>query len=266
MGDFFSRKGLLSTAQRAKIAPLPARAEAPKESSDVRAKHPAIAPPALLADGETEVFERTTLVPSLPAEAHAKALMAALDGSLSNASRPTPKAPVTLSFSSMELAFDENPTALGFIEAQKRRPGDELDEAFEPRPSPLPSRAEPRRAVGLEELYEVGDFTAALELAETRLRADPGDGVAQNYRNRCHDRLVQMLMARVGRLDAKVEMLVPSDQLRWLSVDHRAGFVISLVDGTATLDEILDVAGMPRLEALRILADLKERGVIGVVR
>src|SRR5690606_31944434 len=139
-------------------------------------------------------------------------------------------------------------------------------ELLDPKPNLQRERLEPHGRGDLEELYQLGDFSAALELAEARLRADPHDGVALNYKNRCHDRLVLMLMARVGRLDAKVEMLVAPDQLRWLSVDHRAGFVLSLIDGTATVEEVLDVAAMPRLEALRILVDLKERGVIGVVR
>ena len=41
-------------------------------------------------------------------------------------------------------------------------------------------------------------------------------------------------------------VLVPRTQLRWLSIDHRAGFVLSLIDGSSTLEMILDVCGMPR--------------------
>jgi hypothetical protein len=75
-----------------------------------------------------------------------------------------------------------------------------------------------------------------------------------------------MWTARLGSLDRSVRLLIPEDEIRWLSVDHRAGFVLSLVDGSATFDEILDRSGMERLEALHILAELLDRGVIGVVR
>jgi hypothetical protein len=50
--------------------------------------------------------------------------------------------------------------------------------------------------------------------------------------------------------------------LRWLGLDHRAGFLLSRIDGHASLDEVLDVSGMPRLEALRTLVDLCEAGAL----
>jgi len=34
------------------------------------------------------------------------------------------------------------------------------------------------------------------------------------------------------------------------------------VDGVSTVEEVLDICGMPRLEALKTLADLLERGAI----
>ncbi|MBK6519033.1 MAG: hypothetical protein IPM79_38935 [Polyangiaceae bacterium] len=46
------------------------------------------------------------------------------------------------------------------------------------------------------------------------------------------------------------------------SFDHKAAFVLSLVDGTMTIEEILDVAAMPPFDALRILYELAEDGVI----
>jgi hypothetical protein len=39
-------------------------------------------------------------------------------------------------------------------------------------------------------------------------------------------------------------------------LDHRAGFLLSRIDGAMPLDALLDIASMPRFEALRILAGL----------
>jgi hypothetical protein len=47
-----------------------------------------------------------------------------------------------------------------------------------------------------------------------------------------------------------------------LSLDHRAGFLLSLIDGTYTVQELLDVCGMPQMDALTLLYDLGERGVV----
>ena len=40
-------------------------------------------------------------------------------------------------------------------------------------------------------------------------------------------------------------VMVAREQLRWLSIDHRAGFLLSHVDGVSSLEMILDVSGMP---------------------
>ena len=46
------------------------------------------------------------------------------------------------------------------------------------------------------------------------------------------------------------------------ALDHRAGFVLTFVDGMSSVDDILDASGLPRVEALHILADLLTKGVI----
>ena len=73
----------------------------------------------------------------------------------------------------------------------------------------------------------------------------------------CRGVLKQMYTARIGPLDRVPLVMVARDQLRWLSIDHRAGFVLSLVDGVSSLEMILDVSGMPELDALRILSDVE---------
>jgi len=51
-------------------------------------------------------------------------------------------------------------------------------------------------------------------------------------------------------------------ELSKLKIDHRAGFLLAHVDGMQTLEEILDVCAMPPAEALDLIANLKEMGVI----
>jgi hypothetical protein len=51
-------------------------------------------------------------------------------------------------------------------------------------------------------------------------------------------------------------------ELRRLPLDHRAGFLLSFLDGTIDLDTIVEVSGMPRGEALRIIRNLFESGVV----
>ncbi|HOU89990.1 MAG TPA: hypothetical protein PLU22_03040 [Polyangiaceae bacterium] len=131
-------------------------------------------------------------------------------------------------------------------------------------PTPPPTARSPHQ--DLHDRYAVGDFTGALVVAESILEQEPDDLEAARYAQSCRDVLTQMYSSRVGALDAPVRMVIPPDQIRWLSLDHRAGFLLSLVDGASTVEEILDICGMPRLDALRLLYMLLEERVIAVER
>jgi hypothetical protein len=74
--------------------------------------------------------------------------------------------------------------------------------------------------------------------------------------------LTQMFAARIGPLDQVISVVISPDEVQWLALDHRAGFLLSLVDGQSTVDEILDISGMTRLDALKIIFDLTERQVV----
>jgi hypothetical protein len=110
--------------------------------------------------------------------------------------------------------------------------------------------------------YAVGDFSGALVLAEALLEAAPEHTEALRYAGKCRDVLMQMYAARLGALDQIVSMSIPSEQIRWLSLDHRSGFLLSLIDGTSSVEELLDISGMPRLDALRIMYGLFQERVI----
>ena len=116
----------------------------------------------------------------------------------------------------------------------------------------------------MRDRYAAGDFTGALVLAETLLDGSPTHADALRFADSCRDVLVQMYSARLGSLDQPVYVAVPADQVRWLNLDHRAGFLLSLVDGSSTIEELLDISGMPRLDALRIVYTLFEQQVIGL--
>ena len=57
-------------------------------------------------------------------------------------------------------------------------------------------------------------------------------------------------------------LVMTLEQIRALPVDHRAGFILSLIDGRCSVEMILDMAGLPEQLALRILATLMSHGAI----
>ena len=62
--------------------------------------------------------------------------------------------------------------------------------------------------------------------------------------------------------DAVPWIVIGADELRSLPLNHVEGFVLSLVDGTLTLEEILDLSGISRQETLAIVRSLLIRGII----
>lgn len=133
-----------------------------------------------------------------------------------------------------------------------------------PRPTPPTHAGESLSKVSeeMEQRMALHDFTGALELAESICQTAPGHVRASAVRAECRGALTQLYANKVGDLSVVPRIALAPDEVVWLGLDHRAGFVLSQIDGQSTYDEILDVVGMERLDALRILAELCEAGVI----
>jgi hypothetical protein len=114
----------------------------------------------------------------------------------------------------------------------------------------------------MRDRFALGDYSGALVVAESLLEENPTLGEALEYADSCRAMLTKMYTSRIGPLDRVPTVEVQRDQLRWLSIDHRAGFVLSLVDGVSSLEMILDVSGMRELDALRILFELVQQRII----
>lgn len=140
-------------------------------------------------------------------------------------------------------------------------------------------RSRPPSAPGLDlasemaDRYALGDYTGALRVAELLLGRDPDDLRAKRCAESSRERLLSLYTARLGSVSgasatdvgARVPVVVvPEHEIRWLGLDHRQGFVLSRLDGRATVDELVDVSGMSRLELLRTLVELVEAGAIRV--
>jgi hypothetical protein len=53
-----------------------------------------------------------------------------------------------------------------------------------------------------------------------------------------------------------------TDELKRLPLDHRAGYLLSRIDGTMDLETLVEVASLSRQEVLRMVRDLLESGVV----
>jgi hypothetical protein len=116
----------------------------------------------------------------------------------------------------------------------------------------------------MRERFSLGDYTGALEMAELILTEEPANLEAAECGENCRAVLETMLATKIGPLDRVATVIVPRTQMRWLSIDHRAGFILSLIDGSSSIEMILDVSGMPKLDALRILYELLQQRIVAL--
>jgi hypothetical protein len=100
---------------------------------------------------------------------------------------------------------------------------------------------------------------AAVDLA---LSEDPNSALAQKLIHRNRDTIMNAFQGFLGDLQRAPTLARPLHELGSAPISPRAAFLLSRVDGTLSLDEILDVSGMPRLEAYRYLCQLLLRGIL----
>ena len=117
---------------------------------------------------------------------------------------------------------------------------------------------------GARELFELADFTGSLELVEKALDLDPENAEAQDYLSRNEGTLIQMYESKIGPLEAQPQIAINPDEVVWLNLDHRAGFVLAQIDGAVSYEDVFALSGMSRLDTCRILVQLIDEKVIVV--
>jgi hypothetical protein len=59
-------------------------------------------------------------------------------------------------------------------------------------------------------------------------------------------------------------LAIPPEEVHASELDHREYFLISLLDGVTTVENLIDICGMPSEEALALLDGLVRRGILGL--
>ncbi|HEU4381931.1 MAG TPA: hypothetical protein VFR85_00405 [Anaeromyxobacteraceae bacterium] len=137
----------------------------------------------------------------------------------------------------------------------------------EPATTPAPRPAAPRSDVdvwmeGARELFALGDFSGSLEMIEKILKIDPGHAEAHAYLVQNESTLVSMYESKLGSLANVPRLAIKPEEVMWLNLDHRAGFLLAQIDGSVNFEELFALSGLPRLDTAKILAQLLADGVI----
>jgi hypothetical protein len=140
-------------------------------------------------------------------------------------------------------------------------------------PPPLPesaSKIPPSRAAAdnafaesMLERLAASDYQGALLAADALLEYRPRDQDALDCAQMARTELRKLYVGRLGSLEAVPHVAMGPDAIFSLkSLDFRAGYLLSRVDGVASIHEIVEGGSLPSLEALGILSELFLRRVI----
>ena len=127
--------------------------------------------------------------------------------------------------------------------------------------------AQPRSDVevwmeGARELFALGDFSGSLEMIEKILKVDPNHKEAWEYLRQNESTLIAMYESKLGSLSNVPRLAIKPEEVMWLNLDHRAGFLLAQIDGIVNYEELFALSGLPRLDTAKILATLLSDGVI----
>jgi len=109
---------------------------------------------------------------------------------------------------------------------------------------------------------DAGELDKAVSAVDLALSEDPNSALGQKLITRNKDTIMSLFQQYLGNLDRMPHLAKPLQELANASISPRAAFLLSRIDGTLTIDELLDVSGMPRLEAYRHLCQLFLRGIL----
>src|SRR5262249_24630568 len=154
-------------------------------------------------------------------------------------------------------AIDEDPS----LDARRTTaPPGRVDEAAAS-PADTPAGLVQAHLAEARKQFERGDLTAAACPAEAAFTCDPQNlGAATREAER--QLLIRIFESQLGSLRRVPKVLMTPPEIAGLGLDHRFGFLLDRIDGATSFDDLLDIAGMPRLEAYRILEALVRKGVI----
>lgn len=116
--------------------------------------------------------------------------------------------------------------------------------------------------VEMREAIARRDYTRALDLGERFLARNESHVAAGTFVDECRTIFERRIAKDLAPLDRIVVLSQPLHPLMSTEIDHRVGFMLSRIDGVMTIEELVDVSGMSRVDALRLIADCAARGLI----
>jgi hypothetical protein len=135
--------------------------------------------------------------------------------------------------------------------------------------APATETADQRTKRRIAALIELGQHAARSQQTERAVLAidaafaeDPDSAAAHKLIQQNRDAIFGVFSDYLGDFQRRPQLALALHEVLDEPLDPRAAFLLSRVDGSMTFEELLDVSGMPRLEAGRYLCQLVLRGLL----
>lgn len=125
-------------------------------------------------------------------------------------------------------------------------------------------RSERRTVSRIKSLMTRGAYQEALDLANAMLAMMPLHAQAGELAVACTGALEKHYVERLGSTSVVPRLAASPEAIKARALDHVEGFLLAQIDGVTEVETLLDVSGLPRWMALRVICDLVERGIVRV--
>jgi hypothetical protein len=112
------------------------------------------------------------------------------------------------------------------------------------------------------ELFRKGEAQEALELLETLARENPRRMGIQGYFELVRSHVFNDFRERVADASRVLKIKITPEEVMRFNLPAKAGFVLSMVDGNTSVNEILALSGMDPFDAMRVVHNLLEAGIV----
>ena len=108
------------------------------------------------------------------------------------------------------------------------------------------------------------DLENALDLLQAATRFDPDPFEIEGYVDLVRSHLLKRYRERIGDPQMVPRLLVGAGEVKRFNLAPDAGFMLSLVDGSTSFEQLVSLSGMAAFEAFRNLSALLDAGILGV--
>jgi hypothetical protein len=140
------------------------------------------------------------------------------------------------------LATADGPGALELVTEPR------IPSGLTPAPAPRDTRAEAKQLLRrAQELQGLDDHSGAREVLLRVQALHPELPGLPEALTRSEARLQTSYESKIGKLSSIPRVRLKDDEVIWLNLDHRAGFMLAQIDGTLSFEDLFSVSGMSRL-------------------